>query len=338
MKILFLTRLFWSHVGGIEKHIDEISKILVKRGHLVSVMTTRHNAELRTHEPVHGYNIIRFDQPNIKYLGLIYTWFWIVKNINLFIKSDIVHIHDVFIWYWPLRVLLPFKKVFITYHGQWGKYPIPYVDILQKKIGRYFSNGVISIGKYIDKYYGIKSDIISYGGVNLPNNKVKKDNNLLLYVGRLDSNTSLPKILEFIHNYHTTVYGSYVKVIFCGDGELKDECKRYGKVLGFVDPSPYYEKAKFVFASGYLTILEAIANKCLVFTTYGHNLQKDYYQLTHFRDFMILCEDERELGENFAYYNRYIKKTEAIINKGYKWVMDQSWQKMADNYYKLWKI
>ena len=39
MKILFLTRSFYPNVGGVEKHILEVSKALTKRGHIVTVVT-----------------------------------------------------------------------------------------------------------------------------------------------------------------------------------------------------------------------------------------------------------------------------------------------------------
>ena len=39
MKIIFLARLFYPHIGGVEKHVMEISKILLKKGNEVIVIT-----------------------------------------------------------------------------------------------------------------------------------------------------------------------------------------------------------------------------------------------------------------------------------------------------------
>jgi glycosyltransferase involved in cell wall biosynthesis len=332
MKVLFLTRLFWPHTGGIEKHIDEVSKILVKRGHKVTILTTKYNKSLRTREPVRGYKAIRFNQPKIKYLGIFYTWYWLLRNINLIKQSDIVHIHDVFIWYWPLKLLLPFNNIYLTIHGRWGKYPIPWKDKVQKQIAAKFSNGTISIGEYINKNYGIKSDIISYGAAETPKKPSTKNNKTILYVGRLDNDIALNKYFKVFRKL-TKDY----KITFCGDGDLKKEAEKCGKVLGWTNPNPYYKKAKYVFASGYLTILEAMINKCLVFTLYENPLHKDYYKLTPFKNYIISVSSETQLYNQFNYYQNNIKEANKLISNGYRWVKNQTWQKMTDNYTKLWQ-
>src|SRR3990172_4277326 len=99
MKVLFFTRLFWPHVGGIEKHLLELSKLLIKDGHNVTIVTTKFEKSLDSVETYKNIKILRFDQPNVKYFGLIYTWFSLIKYIYLIKESEIVHIHDVSIWY-----------------------------------------------------------------------------------------------------------------------------------------------------------------------------------------------------------------------------------------------
>src|SRR3989344_4683639 len=147
MKILFLTRLYWPHVGGVEKHIAEVIKRLRdkglpagKAGIKVDIITTKYDSSLKDKETVSGTEVYRFNQPEIKFVGLIYTWYWLYQKRALIKESDIVHIHDVFIWYWPFKILFPNKKVHVTFHGRWGRYPIPLNDILQKKIGTKLSN------------------------------------------------------------------------------------------------------------------------------------------------------------------------------------------------------
>jgi glycosyltransferase involved in cell wall biosynthesis len=331
MKILFLTRLFYPHIGGVEKHVEKLSLELLKKGNEVTIITTNFNYKLRSDDTTRGIKLIRFNQPKIKYFGILYTWFWMIKNISLFENSDIVHIHDVFIWYWPIKLLLPFKKVSVTFHGQWGKYPIGFNDILQKKVAAYLSVKNICIGEYIPKNYGINADILTYGGVTVPNkiSEIKNYKNIL-YVGRLDSETSVNNIFKVFKKLKS------FNIQILGDGILKKEAKKYGKVLGFIDPAPYYKKAKFVFASGYLTILEALANKCLVFTCYDNPLQRDYYKLTPFRDLIISERDPEILLVRFQYYLDNQKEANKIIENGYKWSTKQSWEKLSGLYINLW--
>ena len=338
MKILFLTRLFYPHVGGVEKHVLELSKILLKKGHRVTVITTKHDDLLSYRDTVHGINIFRFKQPKIKYFGLLYTWYWLLQNKSLIKESDVIHMHDVFIWYLPFRLLLPNKKVYTTFHGQWGKYPLSFNDILQKKLATKLSTGNICIGDYIQKNYGLKADIISYGATKLAKKFVSKKKNLVVYVGRLDIDISLPLFLKMLKRYHDSNHGNGIKVIFCRGGVLSKECENYGEVLGFTDPTPYYEKAKFCFASGYLTILEALVHKCLVFVVYKNPLQKDYYTLTPFNKFIVIASNPDDLFKKFKYYSKNQKLTEKRIEDGYNWVKTQTWEKMASSYLKLWNL
>ena len=193
MKVLFLTRLYKPHVGGIEKHVYEVSRLLKKKGHKVTIVTTKYDDKLKEIEVVDGIKVYRFNQPNIKLIGLIDTWYWFLKNISLIKQSDVIHIHDIFAWYFPFKLLLN-KKVYITYHGRWGQYPIPKRDIYQKRLGAKLANGVLCIGNYIPKHYGFDCDKVSYGAVK-PIKSVKKDEKLVVYVGRLDEDTALSTYL-----------------------------------------------------------------------------------------------------------------------------------------------
>ena len=148
MKILFISHYAWPHVGGVEKHVERVTSELYKKGHEVKIISEED---------------IKF--PHIKFCGLLYIWFWLFKNRKLIENADVVHVHDVFIWYLPFRFLYPGKKVFTTFHGWEGHYPIPFFNILQKRIASKLSWGTIAVGKYIEKYYGIKVDKIIYGGV-----------------------------------------------------------------------------------------------------------------------------------------------------------------------------
>ena len=332
MKILFFSRLFYPHVGGIEKHLEKISEKLIQKGYSVAVLTTKYDDKLIGHEEYKGMHIYRFYQPNIKFLGMFYTWFWLIKNIKLIKEADILHIHDVFIWYWPFKIIFPFKKIFLTIHGRWGEFPIPFKDLVQKKLAVWFSNGVIAVGDYIPKNYGIKADIVTYGATDIQEKsklRFEKENNIV-FVGRMDKDIALSKtfkVFNKLENYH---------IDFCGDGELRTEAKKYGKVHGFTDPLPFYKKAQYCFASGYLTILEAIANKCLVFAMYDHSLQEDYYKSTPFKDFIVISKDPQEMYQKFRYYESHQKELKDKVDKGYEWVKDQTWDKMVENYETLW--
>ena len=336
MNILFLSRYYYPHIGGVEKHVKELSSSLglSTSEYKITVLTEKYSDTLKDQEKIDGVEVIRFKYPNVKYLGLIYIWFWMINHRKLFINSDIIHIHDIFIWYLPLKLLLPRKRVFTTFHGWEGKYPIPLKNIILKKFASRLSNGSISVGAYIRKYYGIKTDFITYGAVDIPESNIStKDTKEILYVGRLEKDTGLADMLIVFEKLRNDY-----DINFCGDGILRRECEKVGKVHGFVNPEKYYKKAMYVFASGYLTILEAFANRCLVFAIYDNSLKKDYFLDTPFKDFIVSEENDKKLYGKFEYIQLNPKEAQNMINKGYNWVKGQSWENLTNLYKNLWEV
>ena len=357
MRVLFLTRLYWPHVGGVEKHVASISKVLNTTGSKITVLTTRYDKSLKSKEKKEEVEIVRFRQPKYKYIGLIYTWLWMLKNIDLIYKSDLIHTNDVFIWYFPFRFLFPRKPVYTTFHGWEGKYPIPLKSILQKKIAAILSTKTLAVGEYIGKYYGIRPDRVTYGGVNIIQSspaspseagrakfKVQnyKSKFKIIYVGRLEEDTGLPIFLDAIKRYRRiddgNKYKDKYKIEFVGDGKMRKECEKNGRVYGFVDPGPYYARASVCFASGYLTILEAFANKCLVICAYDNPLKKDYYQLTPFKKWIISSNSSSDIAETIADFSNNNSKYQKMIEEGYNWVKTQTWEKVTNSYLELWGV
>ena len=54
MTIVFLARLFYPHIGGVEKHVLEISRILIEKGHKVSIVTEKHDIKLKNFEIINN--------------------------------------------------------------------------------------------------------------------------------------------------------------------------------------------------------------------------------------------------------------------------------------------
>lgn len=258
MRILFLTRLCWPHVGGVERHVERIAERLQRIGYKVTTISEED-----------------IQYPHLKFLGLVYIWFWLLKNIDLIKQSDIVHCHDVFIWYLPFRFLYPKKPVYVTFHGWEGIWPLPWKNIFYKRLAAKLSSGTIAVGKYLEKYYGIKANYITYGGVDLglKTHDFKKSRNSIVYLGRLEKDTG---ILDFLRWFRSLDHG--YKVEFVGEGTLHRECEKYGKVHGFVKPEPYLRKAEYCVPGGYLSYLEAKAYGCKIITFYHNPLKKDYWQ------------------------------------------------------------
>jgi len=157
MNILFLVRLYEPHVGGVEKHVRELSKVLGSRGQKIRIITTKHDKKLKDFEVMDGVEVYRMPSDD-KWQ----VWKWMIQNIQLIKWADIVHIHDVFYWYLPFFWM---KKSFITFHGYEGAEAPKLKAILWHRLAAALTKGNICIGDFHQKWYGVKPDFVSYGAV-----------------------------------------------------------------------------------------------------------------------------------------------------------------------------
>lgn len=247
MKVLFLARFVHPHIGGVERHISAISSKLYALGYTVKTISEKD-----------------IKQPRIKFIGLLYIWYWFIKNRREVLDADIIHIHDVFIWYLPLRILYPRKKVYTTFHGWEGKFPLPMWAILNKRIAWKLSAGTIAVGNYINKWYGIRADFVTYGGVNKvqslkfkvqSNTKIK---NTIIWLGRQDKDTGINEFHKWL-----IVNGQRLTVKY---------------ITNDPNPEKYLKKSEYCVPSGYLSYLEAWNAGCKIITFADNPLKEDYWK------------------------------------------------------------
>jgi glycosyltransferase involved in cell wall biosynthesis len=332
MKILFITRLFYPHIGGVEKHVLEVGKRLKVKGKSVTILTEKYGKSLKDEEIVDGVKVIRFPHPQIKFLGLFFIWIWLFKNRKIILEADIIHVHDVFIWYLPFKFLYPKKSVFTTIHGlEWDR-PFSKISIWQKRLAAKLSTGTVGVGKFLEEYLPTKLDLITYGASTtiLYSIVVKKSNNSIVYVGRLEENTGLLQFIEWLKKNrniralsnrgagmrsvvsqstrkHGLAKSEFGKIDFCGDGALRKECEKYGAVHGFCDPTPYYKKAEYCVPGGYLAGLEALSYGCKLKLFWNNRVKEDYWKMSPFI--------RKDVGS---------------------WAKSQTWDKLADEYLDLY--
>ncbi len=286
MKILMITRKVWPHIGGVERHIAEVSKVLERKGNKVKIISEGD-----------------INYPHIKFLGLLFIWFWFFKNRKLIKNADVIHIHDVFIWYLPFRVLYPKKRIVTTIHGlEWGN-PLNKISLWQKWLAVNLSGKSVGVGDFLEKYIKAKFDLIIYGAVSRRQfmGTKRKQKNRIVFVGRLEKDTGVSAFLKWFKKQ------SSFEVYFCGDGSLRSECEKYGTVLGFCDPAPFYRSAKYCVPGGYLAALEAVNSGCELKPFWDSIIKKDYWNMSPF------VQPDIE-----------------------SWARRQTWEKMADEYLALY--
>ena len=331
MNILFFAKYYYPHVGGVEKHVGEVSRRLVAKGHRVTVLTMQYDRKRPVLEKYQGIKILRIPYSENKFS--IWKNIWLKKD--LIKKADIIHCHDVFFWYLPFRFLNPSKKVYSTFHGWEGKYPIPFRNKLVRKISEKLSSGNICIGDYIKKYYGTKPNFVTYGGVS----SVKKNLTLtkkyqeLIFIGRLEKDMGIDQYLKAFKKIKAK---HKLKITFVGDGSYRKQAKKLGQVTGMVkDITPFLNKPALIFSSSYLTILEAMSAGQPVFALYQNPLKKDY--LKHFpgAKYIRIASSAEEL---VSQVNNSLQGRTLKVDKAKGFAKTQTWDKVINIYQKLWLL
>lgn len=343
MKIMFLTRLFYPHTGGVEKHISMLSKELQKAGHTIIIITELHTKGLRKIEEHDGIKIYRIPIPNNERAKKLYIWMWIIKNRSLFNSVEIVHAHDIFYWLFPIKILLPSKKIFTTFHGYEGNISPGFKQKLMHKLAVKFSNKTISIGKFYKKWYGTESDIISYGAVSPVGRKVQRTSAItkISFIGRLESETGID---EYVGAISSLVKKITLTLEILGDGKkrklLEDKVREEKlpvSLHGWVEfPEKKIVSSDIIFTSRYLGILESLAQGKFVIAIYNNSIKKDYLQMTPFAKYISIVKNSKEVAEQVMLYLKNPKKYSEMIMNGQAWALEQTWEKIAKEYIYLW--
>ncbi len=348
MKVLFLARLFYPHIGGVERHVYEVSRELVERGHKVTIVTEKFDDDSAEHQKSEGIEVYRIPVGKNVWLKKFTIWQWLIRHKRLMRNAHIIHCHDVFFWYLPFRFFYLTKKVFTTFHGYEGNEVPSKRSILMHKIAEKLSRGNICIGEFLRKWYNTKPSFISYGGIIPINEKASyqkiepRQKISFVFVGRLEEETGIMVYLRAMQVVQ--IRGFAVNLIVLGDGSKRKEAEHFcqknklsAKFTGFVsDMDKYILRSHFVFTSRYLGILEALSRKRFVFAVYNNTVKKDYLFMTPFSDFISITKDDNALSDEIVFHIQNQHVAFEKTKKGFLWTQKQTWERLTDTYLQLW--
>jgi glycosyltransferase involved in cell wall biosynthesis len=336
MKILFLTPSYWPHVGGVERHVEEVSKMLARK-HQVTIITQQTQKSSPFHEQ-HIANIDVWRMPVSTGGKKFAIWSWLAAHISLLLQADVLHVHDVFFWLLPFLPFLFWKKIFVTFHGYEAPGPLTKKQIFWHRFAARAARGNICIGQFHCQWYGVKPDMISFGGVDTPQPTSKKHakKHSAIFIGRLAQDTGIWQYLQAVHllklqgrNIHLDVYG---------DGELLSICQTFAhkkklsvRFHGFAkDANKNIDAATIVFASQYLTILESLARRKNVIAYADTPIKKSYLRETPFAKWIHIAYSIADIAAS--------AEKKAVVNAAASdWARAQTWQKLSNQYEQLWQ-
>ena len=216
-----------SREGGVEVVVEQLSTMLVQKGHIVDVYNRKgknvqdENVDINYEKikEYKGLNIITIPTINKKGIdALLYSFFATVRAI--FGKYDVIHYHAegpaVMLW---LPHILGIKTV-VTIHGldwksaKWGTFATKYLKLGEKVAAKY-ADEVIVLSKGIQKYFKEKynrdTNFIPNGiikpkvkEVDIINKKWGLEkNNYILFLGRIVPGKGLEYLIEAFKRINT---------------------------------------------------------------------------------------------------------------------------------------
>lgn len=346
MRVLFVAPNYYPHIGGVERHVREVSRELEKDGHLVTILVPKHDDSYRDYEREGNVEVIRLRRPRSRIVASLRRRCQILRRLDLFLRADVIHFHD-FATMWRYgRFLRPFlkamgKKIYITFHGWEGDVPPRTKVVARRRRLARLVDGNICVGHFIEKWYGTRADVVTYGGVHrAPSAGSMGDH--VVFVGRLAPDTGIDFYLDAWDRIHRDNPG--LRLLLCGDGVLREDLERFVRergirgveFLGFVDdPETHVKDARVVFTSGYLGILEAFSWRKPVVAAYDNELKKDYLEMMPgSREMMWVAHDGREVARCFA----EALHDEVKRENAFRYSLENSWEKVKEDYYRLWGV
>lgn len=354
MKIVFVTVHYHPRVGGVEKHVREAALRLAAAGHTVTVVTGLDDPDLPRRDRDNGIRVLRLSRPKVPVLGRFTANIRFLMHLKLLMGADVVHYHDVSaFWGWglisyPLLWLFG-NKVFLTFHGWEGAVPPRRAMILRRRVSAALAAGTLSIGAFIDRWYGTRSDSVGYGGVDHRryNCGGRESGDLpprVAYLGRFASDTGLPLLVEAVRLVVQEPGGS-PHFDFYGTGPLEDELKllqaegrgRVRVMPPVADTAAIVMDVPAVAASGYLSILEALSARRMVIAMYADPLREDYLRCHPAADSLWICGTAQEVRS--ALLDIFTRPEEARRRSeaGWRWAQGQSWEHVTGEYLRLWE-
>jgi glycosyltransferase involved in cell wall biosynthesis len=278
MKVLQVAPYFHPHIGGVESHVLDLSRELVRLGFRIEVVTSMYE-RMKDRESVRGLDVVRLKPAAI----------WWKTPVTFKLKSyvsssdaDIVHAHSPppLDSYFVARACRASKKPFvITYHcdleipGVLGPFV---VWIYERTFGSYTVSSSDKIIVTTGTYAATSRSVWNYVPVVIPNavdsnmfnpsvggtgirkrHNIASDEKVVLFVGRLVSHKGIEHLLDAARLVPD------VKFIIVGGGEFADDLRMRhsheseGNVI-FAGRVPYSDLPKY-YAACDVSVLPSVS-------------------------------------------------------------------------------
>ncbi len=355
MDILFLTPRFYPDVGGVERHLLGVCRVLAARGHRITVLTSGGDGSPKQ-EQFQGLTIVRFNPPRaaksksilVRAFSIFLTWpriFGALKGIR---APRAVHGHDSAFLAWLFPVWLRFHggARYVTFHGIEGD-KVPAWAPIYRGLSARVAKGIICVGDFMARWYGGECTAVTYGaseGALIPP-EAEGRSEALIYVGRLEPYNPLLECLtgmaQLAKDHEALPWDLY------GIGVLDEPLRSLADAAGVPislkgvthEPEREYPRYAFAIAGGYLSVLEAIRAGCSVIAYARSELRCDYYK-SHpcLAKGLVVVQTPEEFATAIHRLRDNHRGRAEAVRRGQRLVAEMTWEALADTYEGIWGV
>lgn len=214
--------------GGIEFHVEKLSKYLARMGHEVYVITRQFPGQEKE-ETVDGVHVIRTRYVPNKYLrALSFNLLGFLKAMGMARRMDVIHTHAVIAGFFGAKLSMMFRRpMVLTPHGMivgWG-FPVKHVLRFMQKVALKGARRVLFISRPAKEALSRLSDrpgVLLSNAIDLEDYDFRTEKSgdvRFLFLGRLEVVKGVDTLIEAF----SIMVKKYPKarLLIAGEGSMK---------------------------------------------------------------------------------------------------------------------
>lgn len=283
MNILFIVEHYYPYIGGAELLWKNLTESLVKKGHQVTVLTTRFNKKLPINDRINGVDIYRVNTRS-RYM---FTFWAVFKGLNIAKSADIIQTAS-YNAALPAFIISKIRRktCVITFHELWRKlwFTLPYTPkwqlwlfyLYESIIRRLPFDQFIAVSGYTQQQLltaGVSSDRVTkiYNGIdNYSSRQVRPqlpDAFTCCFVGRPGISKGIDILLNGLAKYNATHSSAPVQLKMIIPKHPESIFARVKKTVKALELSPFIKF--FHNLSKEELELEMLKSHCVVIPSYS---------------------------------------------------------------------
>lgn len=347
LRIVWLAKAAAPDVGGVQKYVYEVARILAGDGHHFTLMAGDRSGRLAKRDTCEGIHIRRF--PTGRSATRLTASLW--RNLDAFLTADVIHVSDLEIlelYHATLGWLLGPRPVFLTRHGMSGRFPLPAGECLRARRAALLAWGTVDDGAFIEKRLGVAPDVIINPGLRPTADELPRspepEPRTAVFLGRLEPDTGIELYLQSLA-FLRERDGIHLRLDVYGEGTLKSRLAAWARARRL--PVVWHparprgqmllHQGQLAFVSGRMAIFEAMARRRPVIAAYPNPLKRDYICGEWFSPFIDAGHTPEQIADHVARLVRDPFLLRARVEAAYEAVRGLDWRHTADAYLALWR-